>query len=511
LGNVINYAAGLSMKVCCLVMVLVALAGCDPVQWPAEVRLPDGAVYDGETRDDLFHGEGTLTWPDGRYYEGAFREGRLHGHGKLVDRRGCVQEGQFVDGVLHGQGQFTCDEATWQGRFEQGELVEGSVSYTEGGSYQGEFHDLAPHGQGLWVTEAGQHYEGRFENGELVEGRYRDEEGYQYEGQFRYFSFHGQGTLTRPDGVVIRGEFENGYAHGNGTRTRPAEGDAQAQVEKGYFVRGRYYASEEAYQKNRHAQAAQIEARLYTESSRLQSVLSSLAPQRPGVRDVYLLVVGGDGTEGVFAREVDWVAERLGSVFDLKRRHVKLVNGGSDDLPLATRTSVREALEALDALMDPNEDLLMVHLVSHGSREGALLLDDHNLTLNDLSVADGKQWLNALKARHQWLVVSACYSGQWVDALASPRRVIFASAASDRTSFGCGDDSDRTWFSKALYGEDMAAGIDDPAAWFAATSVKVTGMEEEQGIDGEEHSMPQQAVGEAFVRWWQGNKAVNSE
>ena len=499
------------MKVCCLVMVLVALAGCDPVQWPAEVRLPDGAAYDGETRDDLFHGEGTLTWPDGRYYEGAFRKGRLHGHGKLVDRRGCVQEGQFVDGVLHGQGQFTCDEATWQGRFEQGELVEGSVSYTEGGSYQGEFRDLAPHGQGLWVTEAGQHYEGRFENGELVEGRYRDEEGYQYEGQFRYFSFHGQGTLTRPDGVVIRGEFENGYAHGNGTRTRPAEGDAQAQVEKGYFVRGRYYASEEAYQKNRHAQAAQIEARLYTESSRLQSVLSSLAPQRPGVRDVYLLVVGGDGTEGVFAREVDWVAERLGSVFDLKRRHVKLVNGGSDDLPLATRTSVREALEALDALMDPNEDLLMVHLVSHGSREGALLLDDHNLTLNDLSVADGKQWLNALKARHQWLVVSACYSGQWVDALASPRRVIFASAASDRTSFGCGDDSDRTWFSKALYGEDMAAGIDDPAAWFAATSVKVTGMEEEQGIDGEEHSMPQQAVGEAFVRWWQGNKAVNSE
>lgn len=499
------------MKVCCLVMVLVALAGCDPVQWPAEVRLPDGAVYDGETRDDLFHGEGTLTWPDGRYYEGAFRKGRLHGHGKLVDRRGCVQEGQFVDGVLHGQGQFTCDEATWQGRFEQGELVEGSVSYTEGGSYQGEFRDLAPHGQGLWVTEAGQHYEGRFENGELVEGRYRDEEGYQYEGQFRYFSFHGQGTLTRPDGVVIRGEFENGYAHGNGTRTRPAEGDAQAQVEKGYFVRGRYYASEEAYQKNRHAQAAQIEARLYTESSRLQSVLSSLAPQRPGVRDVYLLVVGGDGTEGVFAREVDWVAERLGSVFDLKRRHVKLVNGGSDDLPLATRTSVREALEALDALMDPNEELLMVHLVSHGSREGALLLDDHNLTLNDLSVADGKQWLNALKARHQWLVVSACYSGQWVDALASPRRVIFASAASDRTSFGCGDDSDRTWFSKALYGEDMAAGIDDPAAWFAATSVKVTGMEEEQGIDGEEHSMPQQAVGEAFVRWWQGNKAVNSE
>lgn len=92
------------MKVFCLGMVLVALVGCDPVQWPADLRLPDGAVYDGDTRDDLFHGEGTLTWPDGRYYEGEFREGRLNGHGKLVDRRGCAQEGQFVDGVLHGKG-----------------------------------------------------------------------------------------------------------------------------------------------------------------------------------------------------------------------------------------------------------------------------------------------------------------------------------------------------------------------------------------------------------------------
>ena len=329
--------------------------------------------------------------------------------------------------------------------------------------------------------------------------------------QTRYFSYHGDGVLTRPDGVVIRGKFENGHAHGSGTRTQPAEGDGEPQEEKGYFVRGRYYASEQVYRENRHARAAKMEARLYTESSRLQSVLSSLAPQRPGVRDVYLLVVGGDGSEAVFAREVDWVAERLGSVFDLNRRQVRLINGGSDDLPLATRTSVREALQALDALLDPQEDLLMVHLVSHGSKEGALLLDDRNLKLNDLSVADGKQWLNGLQAKHQWLVVSACYSGKWVDALASPQRVVFASAASDRTSFGCGDDSDRTWFSKALYGEDMVAGIADPQAWFAAANEKVLRMEEEQGIEGDAHSMPQKAVGAAFLRWWQGNKVVNSE
>ena len=498
------------MKACCLGMVLFVLAGCDPVQWPADKRLPDGAVYDGETRDNLFHGEGTMTWPDGRYYEGEFREGRLSGQGKLVDRQGCVHEGDFVDGSLHGEGQFVCDDATWQGQFKNGDLVNGTVSFAEGGSYQGEFRDFAPHGQGHWVTDSGEHYEGQFEDGELLEGVYRDEEGYRYEGAFRYFSFHGQGVLTRPDGVVIRGEFENGYANGKGTRVRPAEDEGEPQEEKGYFVRGSYYASEQAYRESRRARAAQMEARLYTESSRLQSVLSSLAPQRPGVRDVYLLVVGGDGTEAVFAREVDWVAERLGTVFDLKRRQVRLINGGSDDLPLATRTSVREALEALDALLDPQEDLLMVHLVSHGSQDGDLLLDDRNLKLNDLSVADGRQWLNSLNVKHQWLVVSACYSGKWVEGLAAPERVVFSSAAPDRTSFGCGDDSERTWFSKALYGEDMTAGINDPDAWFAAANRNVTRMEEEQGIDGDAHSMPQKAVGGAFVQWWQG-KAVNSD
>ena len=195
-------------------------------------------------------------------------------------------------------------------------------------------------------------------------------------------------------------------------------------------------------------------------------------------------------------------------MFDLKLRHVRWINGGSDELPLATRTSVQESLKALDALLDPEEDLLLVHFVSHGARNGDLLLDDKSLKLNNLAVTDGKQWLNGLSARHQWLIVSACYSGKWVEGLASPERVVFSSAAADRTSFGCGDDSERTWFSKALYGEVMAAGINGPQAWFEAANEKVSLMEKEQGIEGDAHSQPQKAVGEQFLRWWQADKTA---
>ena len=85
---------------------------------------------------------------------------------------------------------------------------------------------------------------------------------------------------------------------------------------------------------------------------------------------------------------------------------------------------------------------------------------------------------------------------------------MFSSAAADRTSFGCGDDSERTWFSKALYGEVMAAGINDPQAWFEAANEKVSLMEKEQGIEGDAHSQPQKAVGEQFLRWWQADKTA---
>ncbi|WP_299127399.1 C13 family peptidase [uncultured Alcanivorax sp.] len=495
------------MRNLCLLVLLGLLSGCEPVQLPADVRMPDGAVYDGDTEDNLFHGQGSLTWPDGRHYEGEFQEGLMTGEGRLEGRDGCVQEGHFVNGVLNGEGSYTCPDASYQGQFTNGELTKGSVAYLDDNSYQGEFRDFQPHGQGLWVTASAEQFEGTFAEGYMVKGTYRNEEGYHYQGEFDFFTFEGKGELTRPDGVVIRATFENGHAEGPGTRTRPRD-EGEPVVEKGFFVRGDYYPSEKAWRQRKQQQAAAMEARLYTESSRLQSVLSSLAPQRPGVRDVYLLVVGGDGTEAVFAREVDWVAERLGSVFDLKRRHVRLINGGSDELPLATRTSVQESLKALDALLDPEEDLLLVHFVSHGSPDGDLLLDDKSLKLNNLTVADGKQWLNGLSARHQWVIVSACYSGKWVEGLATPERVVFSSAAADRTSFGCGDDSERTWFSKALYGEAMAAGVNDPQAWFDAANEKVSLMEKEQGIEGDAHSQPQKSVGGRFLRWWQADKAA---
>ena len=102
----------------------------------------------------------------------------------------------------------------------------------------------------------------------------------------------------------------------------------------------------------------------------------------------------------------------------------------------------------------------------------------------------------------------ACDSGRWVEGVGAPERVVFSSAAGGRTSFGCGDDSERTWFSKALYGEVMAAGVNDPQAWFEAANEKVSLMEKEQGIEGDAHSHTQKSVGGRCLRSWQADKGA---
>ncbi|WP_226668421.1 C13 family peptidase [Microbulbifer aggregans] len=435
---------------------LLAIAGT-LAQASSEITLPDGSVYSGDVKNGLLDGSGELHWPDGRHYSGTFQDGMMSGKGSLTFIDGCTYVGALVRGELHGFGRYQCDDTYWEGNFDQGNLSRGTIFWQEFGTYEGEIQD---------------------------------------------FVAQGQGQLTYPDGTIVRATFEYGEPSGDGVRiSKTATGELLE--EPGYFFEGRYYASKNAWQEDDIHQMAAVEARLYSESERLQTALSALAPQRPGVRDVYLLAVGGDGTEGVFAREVNWVAERLGSVFDLKRHQIHLSNG-SDNRPLATRTSVEKSLLALDAVMDPNEDLLLVHFVSHGDADGNLYFADQKLPLNDLSAADGKQWLDALRIQHQWVIVSACYSGQWIEALAAPSRAVFTSAAADRTSFGCSDDSERTWFSAALYGEALDNGIADPAGWFKAANQRVTEMEKEQGIEEASYSLPQSAVGSEFLRWWRG-------
>lgn len=478
------------------------LAACGPEQLPGDYRLPDGAVYQGELRDDLFHGQGTLTWPDGRRYEGGFVDGVMQGQGRRQDADGCVYEGAFVNGQPEGEGRYQCQDTVYEGTFAGGQPVRARVTYAESGVYEGELRDWQPQGEGTWTAPDGGVYRGTFADGEIVQGEYRLNDQRVYQGEFQDGLFHGDGELFLADGERRRGPFRHGTLDGPG-RLITVNDDGEENSRQGFFVNGDFFTAPDGDQQRRRQRAERVEQRLYSEERRLQRALTALVPQKPGQRDIYVLLVGGDGRQTVFQKEVEWVAERLGARWQPRGHVLTLANGDHGGFPLATRTSLREALAALDAIADPDEDLVFVHLVSHGGRDGALVLNQPGLRLNDIGPADLAQWLDDLRPRWLWLVVSACYSGQWIEPLADRRRLIFTAAAADRTSFGCGDHSDRTWFSEALYGEALEQrGPDDPEALFQAASDQVAALEAEQGIDEDQRSRPDVYLGKAFLDWW---------
>ena len=76
----------------------------------------------------------------------------------------------------------------------------------------------------------------------------------------------------------------------------------------------------------------------------------------------------------------------------------------------------------------------LVYVTSHGLPEG-VVVDDQILPPQIL----GLMLDRSCGAKPTVVVISACYSGVFVPALAKPNRMILTAARPDRTSFGCGE------------------------------------------------------------------------
>jgi hypothetical protein len=66
---------------------------------------------------------------------------------------------------------------------------------------------------------------------------------------------------------------------------------------------------------------------------------------------------------------------------------------------------------------------------------------------------------SACGTRPTVVIVSACYSGIFVNALAAPNRMVLTAASRERTSFGCGADETYPWFDGCII-ETLPTAID---------------------------------------------------
>ena len=185
--------------------------------------------------------------------------------------------------------------------------------------------------------------------------------------------------------------------------------------------------------------------------------LDRLAPQTPGVVDLYAVGFAGDGSEGVFRNEVEYLERLLPQRFGARDRVLPLINspGTTDTVPLASLTNLRAALAGIGARIDRDEDLVLLFLTSHGSAEHELYVDLEPLPLRQITPVDLRRALDDAGIRWRVVVVSACYSGGFIDELRTPETLVITAARTDRTSFGCGSDSDITYFGKAFLTEAL--------------------------------------------------------
>ena len=60
----------------------------------------DGAIYEGEWKEDKQWGRGEETWPDGAKYQGQYVMGRKEGNGHFDWADGSQYIGHFSDNII---------------------------------------------------------------------------------------------------------------------------------------------------------------------------------------------------------------------------------------------------------------------------------------------------------------------------------------------------------------------------------------------------------------------------
>jgi hypothetical protein len=240
-----------------------------------------------------------------------------------------------------------------------------------------------------------------------------------------------------------------------------------------------------------HALAA--ESSFYAQQGALERELSALETERPGVADIYFLGAGLYAGEDVFMKEVRMIAALFRERFDGEGRTVTLINNPKtlSEHPVASLTSIRDALAHLGSIMNTAEDVLVLYVSSHGSENHELAVDFRPLRFSPITPKALKSALDDSGIRWKVVVVSACYSGGFVDALKDGQTMVVTAAAADRQSFGCGATSEATYLAQALFGEALRKTYSFEEAVKAAGS-RIEQWEREKGFTS---SQPQVHVG----------------
>jgi hypothetical protein len=144
--------------------------------------------------------------------------------------------------------------------------------------------------------------------------------------------------------------------------------------------------------------------------------------------------------------------------------------------------------------MNPEEDVLFLFITSHGDRRHSLAFELPPLELAQLTPTALARMLVDSGIKWKVLVVSACYSGGFVEPLKDANTVVITAADDRSSSFGCAAGRDFTYFGRAYFNDALAATFSFTEAFESARRA-VTEQERAERLSP---SSPQIFVGNAI-------------
>src|ERR1700730_2577153 len=215
---------------------------------------------------------------------------------------------------------------------------------------------------------------------------------------------------------------------------------------------------------------ADSEAILFGQAGRIDEALSAVGQDTSPRPKAYFLGFAGVGDEKVFAQEVGLASRVLGERYDIAARKLSLINDQRDleSAALATLSGLKYALRGLGSRMNRDRDVLFLSISSHGAEDPAIVVSNSQLPLQDLTDEDLADALDESGIKWRVVVISACYAGGFIEPLRDPQTIVIAAAAADRTSFGCSNDRDLTYFGEAFYRDALPTARSLRAAFDAA-------------------------------------------
>jgi hypothetical protein len=258
-----------------------------------------------------------------------------------------------------------------------------------------------------------------------------------------------------------------------------------------------FYAAPQAPVQDTQYPSPASEAVLIKQPQLLYEALTELEDERPGLTDLYFVGFASFAAEDVFRKDIEVARDLFDDRFDTDGRSIALINNPRTmlEVPFATASNLRATLSEIGDIIDPDQDVVMLYLTSHGTRDHKLSIEFPPLQLDALTPEMLKEMLDGAGIKWRIIVVSACYSGGFIEPLKDSYTLIMTASAANRTSFGCGSESDATYFGDALF--QHALRFED--SFVKAFEQAKARIEERERNDKLEPSQPQIFVGDEMA------------